>query len=74
MKSLDARLGALERACGDPDESPIVVVIGRAASEDQVEAAIQQAVEDGPGQPTFTGQRLYVVHLRGGKSEGRDGP
>jgi len=75
MKGLDARLNALEGVYGVEDGPPIIVVYRHPeASEADVQAAIRQALEGGPGQPTFTGQRVYVVEVTGGESEGRDEP
>jgi hypothetical protein len=74
MKGLDARLGALERVYGADNGPPVIVVYRHPeASEADVEAAIRQALEGGPGQPTFSGRRLYVVKVTGGESEGRNG-
>jgi hypothetical protein len=73
--SLDRRLDSLERVYGGADEPPIMVVfhLGE-ASEADVQAAIRQALEGGPGEPTFSGQRLYVVKVTGGESGGQDEP
>jgi len=75
MKSLDTRLGALERVYGVDDGPPLVVVFNVAGASDADErAAIRQALERGPGEPTFSGQRLYVVKVTGGESGGQDEP
>jgi hypothetical protein len=73
-RSLDARLGALERVYGVDDGPPIIVLIRLGGSEADVQAAIRQALEGGPGEPTFSGQRRYVVRVTGGESGGQDEP
>jgi len=68
VKSLDTRLGALERVYGVDDGPPFVVVFNVAgASEANVQAAIRQAMERTPG------QRIYAVFVNGGESEGEGG-
>ena len=70
-RSLDTRVGSLERLHGGADEPPIVVVINASgAGEPDVQAAIRQAFERGPGCPGFHGRHVYVVHVNGGESGG----
>jgi len=74
-RSLDARVDSLERVYGVEDGPPVIVVYRHPeASEADVEAAIRQALEGGPGQPTYSGQRLYVIKVTGGESRGQDEP
>ena len=65
-RSLDTRLGALERVYGVDDGPPIIVlVVDSRATEADPEVATRQAIERNPG------QRIYIVRVA--RSEGRDG-